>query len=193
MTTRTRCAGWRFSHLWVTFGFHLADGGEWRPTVRLPRLGGNARVGVFATRAPFRPNPLGLSALRIESIHPGRIGVSGLDIADGSPVSTSNPTCRIAMRSRRRNPGSPRRRNPRSPMHPSALPRTPKPLWTPPKRKSRIRGAARSHLRADPRPAYQADGDGRREYGLRLWRWNIRFTPAAGEIYVSSIEAVAAE
>lgn len=54
-----------FSHIWLIWGFHQAQRDSWSPTVRPPRLGGNARLGVFATRAPFRPNSIGLSCVRL--------------------------------------------------------------------------------------------------------------------------------
>ena len=58
-----------FSHLWVLFVFHQTMEGGWRPTVRPPRLGGNARMGVFATRSTFRPNPIGMSLVELKGIH----------------------------------------------------------------------------------------------------------------------------
>ena len=59
-----------FSHLWLIWGFSAALRRDWSPTVRPPRLGGNTRVGVFATRSPFRPNPLGLSCVKLEGVEP---------------------------------------------------------------------------------------------------------------------------
>ena len=59
-----------FSHLWLIWQFHQAQREGWSPTVRPPRLGGNTRMGVFATRSPFRPNPIGLSCVRLEEIRP---------------------------------------------------------------------------------------------------------------------------
>lgn len=82
----------QFSHLWLIWGFHCNEEGQWHPTVRPPRLGGNERVGVFATRSPFRPNPLGLSVVRIASVDPGvRIRVSGADMVDGTPIYDIKP------------------------------------------------------------------------------------------------------
>ena len=84
-----------FSHLWLIWGFSLVEPGKWRPTVRPPRLGGNKKVGVFASRSPFRPNPLGLSCVRLERIgfSGGRavLEVSGADLADGTPVYDVKP------------------------------------------------------------------------------------------------------
>ncbi len=82
----------QFSHLWLIWGFHCNEEGLWHPTVRPPRLGGNERVGVFATRSPFRPNPLGLSVVRLVSVEPGGgLRVSGADMVDGTPIYDIKP------------------------------------------------------------------------------------------------------
>lgn len=82
-----------FSHLWVLWIFSQTPTGKWSPTVRPPRLGGNRRMGVFATRSPYRPNPIGMSALEIEKIEPekGEITVLGGDILDGTPIIDIKP------------------------------------------------------------------------------------------------------
>ena len=85
-----------FSHLWLIFDFSKAHRDEWSPTVRPPRLGGNTRVGVFATRSPFRPNPIGLSSVKLEEIkHTDNLGdvliVSGADLLDGTPIFDIKP------------------------------------------------------------------------------------------------------
>lgn len=81
-----------FSHIWLIWGFHLNEKNS-SLTVRPPRLGGNVRVGVFASRSPFRPNGMGLSAVKIESVDSvkGIIEVSGADLADGTPVYDIKP------------------------------------------------------------------------------------------------------
>ena len=93
-----------YSHLWLIWGFsqnriqntdRIADRAqtenEWLPTVRPPRLGGNKRMGVFATRSPFRPNPLGLSSVRLVGIENGELIVSGADVLDGTPIYDIKP------------------------------------------------------------------------------------------------------
>ena len=84
-----------FSHIWVIFVFHAVMRDQWRPTVRPPRLGGNQRVGVFASRSPFRPNPVGLSLVKLETIEcDGErclLQLSGADILDGTPVMDIKP------------------------------------------------------------------------------------------------------
>ncbi len=84
----------QYSHLWLVWGFSQ-NGGQWSPTVRPPRLGGNKRVGVFATRSPFRPNGLGLSCVKLEGIIKADGGiallVSGADLVDNTPIYDIKP------------------------------------------------------------------------------------------------------
>ena len=97
-----------YSHLWLLWGFtnlqgtihnsqspiHPLQGGgglSFSPTVRPPRLGGNKRVGVFATRSPFRPNPIGLSSVRLLKVDEGELIVSGADVLDGTPIYDIKP------------------------------------------------------------------------------------------------------
>jgi tRNA-Thr(GGU) m(6)t(6)A37 methyltransferase TsaA len=85
-----------FSHLWVIFVFHRHDARNWKPSIRPPRLGGARKVGVLASRSPHRPNPIGLSAVRLERIDLDAQGgieihVSGVDVLDGTPVLDIKP------------------------------------------------------------------------------------------------------
>lgn len=87
-----------FSHIWLLWKFSEScrDASDWSPTVRPPRLGGNARMGVFATRSPFRPNPIGLSCVRLEGIEPNTpegpvLHVCGADLMDGTPIFDIKP------------------------------------------------------------------------------------------------------
>ena len=85
-----------FSHLWLIFDFSLAHRDEWSPTVRPPRLGGNRRVGVFASRSPFRPNPLGLSCVELISVESDAengevLIVGGADLVDNTPIFDIKP------------------------------------------------------------------------------------------------------
>ena len=80
-----------YSHLWLLWGFSEAPMEHWSPTVRPPRLGGNKRMGVFATRSPFRPNPIGLSSVRLLKVDEGELIVSGADVLDGTPVYDIKP------------------------------------------------------------------------------------------------------
>ena len=80
-----------FSHIWVIWQFSEAVRDSWSPTVRPPRLGGNARMGVFATRSPFRPHALGLSCVELAGIENGDILVKGADLLDGTPIFDIKP------------------------------------------------------------------------------------------------------
>jgi len=84
-----------FSHLWIVFVFHGIDARKWQPTVRPPRLGGNTRIGVFATRSGFRPNPIGMSSVVLESVRRDHgkmvLDLSGIDIMDQTPVLDIKP------------------------------------------------------------------------------------------------------
>jgi tRNA-Thr(GGU) m(6)t(6)A37 methyltransferase TsaA len=89
----------RYSHLWLIWEFHQAvregEKQTWRPTVRPPRLGGNTRMGVFATRSPFRPNPLGLTVVKLLAVEEAAEGpvlvVAGADMMDGTPIYDIKP------------------------------------------------------------------------------------------------------
>lgn len=85
-----------FSHVWLVFVFHRHGGGAWKAAIRPPRLGGNRRVGVLASRSPHRPNPIGLSAVRLERVVADAAGgpelhVAGVDLLDGTPVLDVKP------------------------------------------------------------------------------------------------------
>lgn len=85
----------QFSHVWVTFHFHATQAQGWKPLVRPPRLGGNEKLGVLATRSTFRPNPIGLSVVKLEGIESvnGQVSltISALDLLDGTPVLDIKP------------------------------------------------------------------------------------------------------
>lgn len=85
-----------FSHIWLLWQFSETDRNDWSPTVRPPKLGGNKRVGVFATRSPFRPNPIGLSCVKLEKIEFSKtegpiLYVSGADLMDNTPIYDIKP------------------------------------------------------------------------------------------------------
>ena len=84
-----------YSHVWLIWGFSAVFGREWSPTVRPPKMGGNERAGVFATRSPFRPNPLAISCVKLESIEHCEdgpvINVSGVDMVNGTPIYDIKP------------------------------------------------------------------------------------------------------
>ena len=161
-----------FSHLWLIWEFSEAVRESWSPTVRPPRLGGNERLGVFATRSPFRPNPIGLSCVRLEEVrqdqaHGTILIVSGADLMDGTPIYDIKPYI------------------PYADAHPEArggfAQDAPKPTLAvdfPPDLLARIpedrREALCAVLALDLRPSYQNDPT--RIYGMRFAGCDIRFT-----------------
>ena len=160
-----------FSHLWLIWQFSQAVRQGWSPTVRPPRLGGNVRMGVFATRSPFRPNNLGLSCVRLLGVEETReygtvLHVGGADLMDGTPIFDIKPYI------------------PYSDAKPDALGGFTQGagdfLLTvdfPSSLLERIpenkRDALIGVLSHDPRPSYQADPE--RVYGLTFGGWNVRF------------------
>lgn len=172
-----------YSHLWLVWGFSEAFGAQWSPTVRPPRLGGNKRMGVFATRAPYRPNPLGLSCVKIEKIDLDApngpvITVSGADLKDGTPIYDIKPYLPYAdsYPEAQAGFGGEKLDYKLSVDFPSEL-------------LARIDEAHRVPLIAvleqDPRPAYQSDAA--RVYGFRYASYEIKFTVDAGELFVREV------
>ncbi len=172
-----------FSHLWLIWQFSRAVREDWSPTVRPPRLGGNERMGVFATRSPFRPNPVGLSCVTLQGVEIDPelgpvIHVAGADLMDGTPIYDIKPYL------------------PYADCKPDALggfASTPKQATLkvecsrellahfPPDR----REALLAVLAQDPRPSYQ--NDPQRQYGMGFAGFNVQFTVDADTLTVHSI------
>ncbi len=172
-----------FSHLWLIFDFSKAHTTDFSPTVRPPRLGGNERVGVFASRSPFRPNPLGLSVVRLEEIREenGKISliVSGADLLDGTPIYDIKPYLPFADGVENAKSGyAGKTENYRLRVDfPSNL------LDKIPKEKQ---AGLIECLADDPRPSYQDDPE--RVYGMRFGDANVRFRVYKDVLTVVSIE-----
>ncbi|MBD5133774.1 MAG: tRNA (N6-threonylcarbamoyladenosine(37)-N6)-methyltransferase TrmO [Clostridiales bacterium] len=163
-----------FSHLWLIWEFSKNRREGWSPTVRPPRLGGNQRVGVFATRSPFRPNPIGLSCVKLEGVElSGPDGpvlvVSGADLVDGTPIFDIKPYLPYAD-CRPEAVGG----------FAGAAPEGALAVDIPPELMERVPESRRAALRAvlaqDPRPHYQDDP--RRVYGFGFAGLEVRFTVA---------------
>ena len=172
-----------YSHLWLIWQFstvaaEYAAGKKWRPTVRPPRLGGNVRRGVFATRSPYRPNALGLSCVELASIDGCDLLVKGADLLDGTPIYDIKPYIPFAD------------------SHPDAAEgytaqtrgyhlevRCPDALRAPlaPEQWAALAGV----LAGDPRPSYQDDPS--RVYGMRFAGHQVRFTVSDGVLTVCEI------
>ena len=176
-----------FSHVWVVFVFHAVLGTTWRPTVRPPRLGGNERVGVFATRSPFRPNPVGMSAVRLEKIvrEDGhlKLYVMGGDFLDGTPVIDLKPYVPYVDAIAGAN-GSFAHAAPQAEfvVHFSAQ------AQAACQEKERFfPGVTRlieEMLSADPRPAYRDAADATLSYGTRLYDFDLRWRVVGDRVEV---------
>ncbi len=170
-----------FSHIWVIWGFSENENKAWSPTVRPPRLGGNTRKGVYATRSPFRPNNLGLSLLKIENIDAdkGIIKVSGIDMLDNSPVYDIKPylpyvECRAEAVGGFADEMAGIKLDVIVPDEVAAM-------FTE-EEISAIIGI----IREDPRPAYQDDET--RVYGFTYGKHNIRFTVQGNRAEIKDAE-----
>ena len=158
-----------FSHIWLIWQFSEAVREDWSPTVRPPRLGGNTRMGVFATRSPFRPNALGLSCVRllgIEDTEEGKIlRVAGADMMDGTPIFDIKPYIPYADCKPEAESGfAP---DPGAQLSVEFLPEAEK--YIPPEKRDALRGV----LANDPRPRYKQDGE--RVYALEFAGLEVKF------------------
>lgn len=172
-----------FSHLWLIFGFSRAQGEGFSPTVRPPRLGGNRRIGVFASRAPYRPNPLGLSAVRLERVektaHEGVVlHVSGVDLLSGTPIYDIKPYLPFADSIADATAGYAAEHVD----HFLQVDACDELLSVLPQEK---RQALIACLREDPRPSYQEDA---REYGMLFAGYEVRFWVEGDVLHLRSIQ-----
>ena len=172
-----------FSHMWLIWGFSEVHRAGWSPMVKPPRLGGNKRMGVFATRSPFRPNPIGLSSVRLLGLQtrPGLgtvLHVSGADLMDGTPIYDIKPYLSFTD------------------SHPDAADGFAETRYGyalevefPEEWLSMIpeekRAALVASLRQDPRPAYQNDPEAR--YGFEYAGFDVRFRVADGRLTVCEV------
>lgn len=169
-----------FDYVWVQFVFHGVLDEGWSPLVRPPRLGGKQKMGVFATRSPHRPNPLGLSLLkleRIEAASPPRIWCSGADLLDGTPVLDIKPYLPFVEARSHAAAG-----------FAAAPPPTLRVVWQTdaPGLSAPLRRLIEESIAQDPRPAYQDRPE--RVYVMALAGYDIRFRIAQGEAVVLAVE-----
>ncbi len=173
-----------FSHLWLLWYFDKNSKNDWSPCVRPPRLGGNKRVGVFATRSPYRPNPIGLSSVNLKKIEHTKdrgtiLYVTGADILSGTPIldikpyiayTDSHPEAKSGFADEvfdyRLNVDFPQI---------EVLP-------------EEIRLTVLSMLENDPRPSYQSDEN--RLYGMCYNDYEIKFTVKENTLYVSDVARI---
>jgi tRNA-Thr(GGU) m(6)t(6)A37 methyltransferase TsaA len=172
-----------YSHLWLIWGFSETVCEDWSPTVRPPRLGGNIRIGIFATRSPFRPNPIGLSCVRLEKIRLDtssgpEIQVSGIDMMDETPIFDIKPYLPYTdCRSDATGGFTDNVQKRALQVHVTS-----ELLNLIPHDKQK---ALLSTLSLDPRPSYQNDSD--RIYGFLFSDFEIKFSVKEQEIFVVDI------
>ena len=174
-----------FSHLWLLFDFSKAHKTAWSATVRPPRLGGNKRVGVFASRSPFRPNPIGLSCVRLVRVENREdegcvLIVSGADLLDGTPIFDIKPYLPFADCQ----PSATAGYDTQGERHFLQVD-FPEPLLQ--KIEEEKRDGLIECLADDPRPSYQDDG---RIYGMRFADYEIKFKVENDTLTVLSVTDV---
>lgn len=185
----------QFSHIWLQFLFHQTAAEGWRPTVRPPRLGGDKRLGVFATRSTHRPNPLGLSLVKLEGVHQHKgqvwLELSGIDLLDGTPVVDIKPYLPWADSQPEAQAGF-------APEPPVTI----AVYWTKQaltqcqmiakQLNQPFQQLVEEVLAQDPRPAYLKRRP-RTDYGLLLWHYNVRWRVKDDGFEVFAIEPCTCE
>ena len=166
-----------FSHIWLIFGFSKTEG-KYQLSVRPPRLGGNKKVGVFASRSPFRPNSLGLSSVKLERVERGALIVSGADLLDGTPIYDIKPYLTFTD------------------CHANAKCGYAEEFFDYKLKvenvdvldgvSEEVKKDIINCLELDPRPSYQEDNA--RVYGMSYGDYNIKFTVDGDTLYIKSIE-----
>ena len=175
----------KYSHLWLLWQFSENVSKKWSPTVRPPRLGGNKRVGVFATRSPFRPNPIGLTAVRLIGVEQTKnkgavLRVAGVDLMNGTPIYDIKPYIPYADSipeadgSFAESEKSHKLNIIISEELKSLIPKN-------------IIGVAAECLSEDPRPSYHSDG---KEYTMRLYDYDFTFFVEKENLTVKKIEKI---
>ncbi len=171
-----------FDYIWLIWGFEGTGKEEWSPTVRPPRLGGNRRMGVFATRSPFRPNPIALSSVKLEAVRQTKQGpvlyVSGIDMRDNTPIYDIKPYIPYADS----HPGA---RGGFTDGEAAAEVEVCFPEELLRKIPTEKREALIQVLRQDPRPRYQDDAD--RIYGMEFDCHTIRFRVEGAVLQVTDV------
>ena len=176
-----------YSHLWLIWGFHKGERDEWSPTVRPPRLGGNKRMGVFATRSPFRPNPIGLSSVKLLKVESRKskdascsleLLVSGADLLDGTPIYDIKPYLSF----------SDSHEDAKNGFAEGTKGYSLKVDWGDVDEcmEENVRKDIEYILSQDPRPGYQDDPE--REYKLDYAGWTVTFQVKNDVVYVKNME-----
>jgi tRNA-Thr(GGU) m(6)t(6)A37 methyltransferase TsaA len=177
----------QFSHIWVLFCFHQNLRQEWRPKVRPPRLGGNQKMGVFATRSSFRPNAIGMSAVKLERITSTNdkllIHISGQDFIDQTPIIDIKPYIRYAD-------AIPEAQSGFADTPPQALlsvqfDQSCLPILN--TQEKHLKKTIENILALDPRPAYRKETEAERIYGMKIENFDVKFRVKGKQAVVTEI------
>ena len=182
-----------FSHIWLLSIFHQSIRDDWQPTVRPPRLGGNTRVGVFASRAPYRPNPLGLSMVQLLNIEQCmdhlRLRIAGCDLVDGTPIVDIKPYLPYADAQPQASAGYTATMT----IRPLTVEFSTSALSSlqlhAPSRQIELQELITGLIQQDPRPAYADDNMGR-QYAFRFEEMDVVFRVAGGRAVVEELKSV---
>ncbi|MDX1589242.1 MAG: tRNA (N6-threonylcarbamoyladenosine(37)-N6)-methyltransferase TrmO [Oleiphilaceae bacterium] len=181
-----------FSHVWLTFLFHQTPPSPFRPLIRPPRLGGNRRQGVFASRSPFRPNRLGLSLVRHEGLfrEKGRLclGLRGLDLVTGTPILDIKPHLPWCDAPADAHAGW--AEAPPQPLAVDFSPGARQQLAHWQSRYPQLEALIRDLLGQDPRPAYKKAAEDPRIYGIRLYDIDVHWQVVQGRVQVQNLADV---
>lgn len=183
-----------FSHIWVIFSFHAIENRDWKPTVRPPRLGGNQRIGVFASRSMFRPNAIGLSVVELKNIE--RVGnkivlnIIGGDFLDSTPVLDIKPYIPYADSIDATRTG-----------YATERPEVKLKVKFTEEAKAEINKYKTNHskleeiiigiLQIDPRPAYQQNKDSKKEYAIKIYDYDLKWYVEDEQVIVTSLTLLA--
>ena len=181
----------QFSHIWILFVFHACVRRPWKNTVRPPRLGGNQRVGVFASRSGFRPNPIGQSVVALSAVETSHqrlvLRLRGIDLLDGTPVLDIKPYLPYADSIPGAAPGY-TGEEPPSLFSVTFSEQALAACREMERQRPGLELLIRNLLALDPRPAYHGRCGSHARYGMRLWCWNILFRIQGTLVHVDQID-----
>ncbi len=185
----------QFSHIWLLFVFHGSPQNRWQPLVRPPRLGGNQRIGLFASRTTFRPNPIGMSAVKLERVESGvdrlLLHLKGVDLLDGTPVVDIKPYIPYADSVPNAEGGFAQNAPPCKhtvTFTDEAATRCHELSHQYP----HLRIMIEQLLQSDPRPAYKEEDKGR-VYGMHLWDFDLRWRVIGDQVEVLELVMVSSQ
>ena len=182
-----------FSHIWVIFVFHQLNNKSWNATVRPPRLGGNQRIGVFASRSMFRPNPVGLSVVKLESLERKNnkivLHIRGADLLDATPVLDIKPYIPYADAIHDANPGYAAAK-PGNTLEVSFTAEAKQEIKAAVQKHPQIAGVITQVLQLDPRPAYQEQKKSKDSYAIKIYDYDVKWCIENEKVIVTALSLI---